>query len=475
MANILVIDDDERILETMRRIIERMHHTALVAPTLALGLAEVEHGGVDVVFLDISLPDGNGLDALPRIKSLPGAPEVIILTGQGDPDGAELAIQEGVWDYLVKPTPIRDTMLSLERALLYRQEKMAAQPPVEVDLEGVVGLSQRMKSCYEEIARAAHTNASVLITGETGTGKELFARTIHANSERKDGPFVVIDCASLTENLVESALFGHKKGSFTGASADRTGLVALANTGTLFLDEVGEMSLALQKSFLRVLQERRFRPVGGMREEASDFRLIAATNRDLEAMVEEGAFRQDLYFRLKTFVISLPPLRERTADVKLLTMYKISALCEQNSLPAKRYDPEFFQALAAYPWPGNVRELFAVLETAFHAAGGTEILYARHLPQEVRVALARANIAKGRHGEAGQALPRDDNGFGARPGAVDTSLPLRVFKDEMERRYLKALARETNGDVDAMIERSGVSKSHLYALLKKAGISPGHL
>jgi len=411
MSTVLVIDDDERILETMRRVIERMGHSAVLAPTLSLGMEEIAHGGVDVVFLDIRLPDGNGLDALPRIKALREAPEVIILTGQGDPDGAELAIQEGVWDYLVKPTPIQGTMLSLERALRYRQEKLSAQAPAELDLEGVVGLSPRMKACYEEIGRAARTAAPVLICGETGTGKELVARTVHANSERRGGPFVVIDCASLTENLVESALFGHKKGSFTGATSDRTGLVALANGGTLFLDEVGEMTLSLQKAFLRVLQERRFRPVGGVREESSDFRLIAATNRDLEEMVEEGAFRQDLYFRLKTFVILLPALRERTQDIKLLTMYHIAALCEQAGLPPKRYDPEFFDALAAYSWPGNVRELFGVVEAAFHAAGQSQMLYARHLPQEVRIALARANLAaKTRESAEEAALAAPDHG-----------------------------------------------------------------
>lgn len=479
MATVLVIDDDERILETMRRVIERMEHTVLAASTLAEGLKRVGAGGVDVVFLDISLPDGDGLAALPTIKAQDDAPEVIILTGQGDPDGAELAIQEGVWDYLVKPTPIRETMLTLERALLYRQEKRASQGPAELLLDGVVGLSPRMKACYEEIGRAASTTAPVLLVGETGTGKELVARTIHGNSPRSTGPFVVIDCASLTENLVESALFGHKKGSFTGATTDRTGLVALADGGTLFLDEVGEMTLSLQKAFLRVLQERRFRPVGGVREESSDFRLIAATNRDLEDMVQEGTFRQDLYFRLKTFVIELPPLRERSQDLKLLTMYRMGALCEQHGMPPKRYDPEFFQALAAHSWPGNVRELFGVLESAFHAAGTSPMLYARHLPQNLRIALARAAVARARpmEPEAGDERPAIAEAAAPQTPAdhmrVDVHLPLKAFKDEAERAYLQSLARETGGDIETMIARSGVSKSHLYALLKKTGVTLG--
>jgi len=256
--------------------------------------------------------------------------------------------------------------------------------------------------------------------------------------------------------------------------------VALANGGTLFLDEVGEMTLSLQKAFLRVLQERRFRPVGGVREESSDFRLIAATNRDLEEMVEEGTFRQDLYFRLKTFVISLPPLRERTQDIKLLTMYRIGALCETAGVPPKRYDPEFFGALAAYTWPGNVRELFGVVEAAYHAAGSSQVLFSRHLPQEIRIAVARATLtAKSRPIENDDVAKQTSGPAEAPrhvPGALPdpgTTLPLKAFKDEMERRYLASLALETEGDIEAMIRRSGVSKSHLYALLKKAGVTPG--
>ncbi|HWR03982.1 MAG TPA: sigma-54 dependent transcriptional regulator, partial [Humidesulfovibrio sp.] len=395
MGNILIIDDDAEVRETLLSLTRRMRMSGEAVGTLREGIVRLRKGGVDVAFLDVSLPDGNGLDALSEIKALPDSPEVIILTGRGDPDGAELAIQGGVWDYLLKPSPIKDTMLTLERALRYHEGKRGSTP-VALRLEEVVGKSQPMRACFDAVAGAAGSGASVLITGETGTGKELIARTIHANSPRAAKPFVVVDCAALTETLVESTLFGHKKGAFTGADSDRTGLVKLADGGTLFLDEVGEMPLNLQKAFLRVLQERRFRPVGGSVELESDFRLMAATNRDLNRMVEQGGFRSDLFYRIKTISISLPPLRERVEDIKPLCVFRVGQLCEQYGAPLKGFDPDVFQVLEGYDWPGNVRELFNVLERAFVAAGTERTLYAMHLPQDVRIKVAKAQLGRGR-------------------------------------------------------------------------------
>jgi two-component system NtrC family response regulator len=503
MGTILIIDDDAEVRETLLSLTRRMRLEGEAVGSIAAGLARLRQGGVDVAFLDVSLPDGNGLSALSEIKALPDSPEVIILTGRGDPDGAELAIQGGVWDYLLKPSPLKETMLTLERALKYRVGKRGACAPVALVMEDVVGKSRGMRACFDAVAGAAGSGASVLITGETGTGKELFARTIHLNSARAGKPFVVVDCAALTETLVESTLFGHKKGAFTGADSDRTGLVKMADGGTLFLDEVGEMPLNLQKAFLRVLQERRFRPVGGSQELESDFRLMAATNRNLEQMVMQGSFRSDLFYRLKTISIGLPPLRERPEDIKPLCVFRVGQLCEQYGVPLKGFDPDVFQVLTGYDWPGNVRELFNVLERAFVAAGPERTLYAMHLPQDVRIKVAKAHLGRGR---AGETPPADHLGEAsaplappspaspssaqaeARPEGAEADTPpprpapsdlpgglfdqtLKDCKEVVEQRYMEALVRRAGGDVQQALAASGLSRSHLYALLKKWSLS----
>jgi two-component system NtrC family response regulator len=466
MPTILVIDDDPEIRGTFQSLSRRMRFDFLGAGTLAEGLSLVRSQAVDVVLLDIRLPDGNGLDALPAIRAGENPPEVIILTGLGDPDGAEMAISGGAWDYLVKPSPIKQTMLSLTRALKYHKEKGPESATVALRREAIVGASARLDACLDQVAQASRLTGPVLITGETGTGKELLARTIHLNSQRASGEFVAVDCATLTETLLESTLFGHRKGAFTGADQDRPGLVKLADGGTLFLDEVGEMPISIQKAFLRVLQEKRFRPVGASVEVQSDFRLIAATNRGLESMAARGEFRQDLLYRLKTFVIALPPLRERTEDIKPLTLSHLDALCQRYGLPTKGVGTDFSDMLMAYSWPGNVRELFGVLERALASAGMEPTLYAKHLPPEVRLSVMKANIERGRQGEAASPLPPP------RPnGACGAVLPtLKAFKDAKEREYLNALLFQCGKDVQGMLDTSGLSRSHLYALLKKHGM-----
>jgi two-component system NtrC family response regulator len=304
--------------------------------------------------------------------------------------------------------------------------------------------------------------------------------------------------------LVESTLFGHKKGAFTGADSDRSGLVKLADGGTLFLDEIGEMPLTLQKAFLRVLQERSFRPVGASHEVQSDFRLIAATNRDLERMVEEGGFRSDLLYRIKTIPLSLPPLREREEDIKPLAVFHIGRLCEQYGVPFKGFDQDIFQVLLGYGWPGNVRELFNVLERAFVSSGRERTLYAMHLPQDVRIKVAKASLGRGREpgisepvapppytpppmpSEA-EHLPQPEShpqpvpapAPGLEPNAREVCPELaqamlgtlKECKEAVEHRYLEQLLRRTGGDVQRAVESSGLSRSHLYALLKKWGLS----
>lgn len=464
MATILIIDDDPQVCETLESLVLRLGHDCRAARNLRDGLAHLHSGDIDLVFLDVRLPDGNGIDALGQIRGQASPPDVIILTGQGDPDGAELAIQGGVWDYLVKPSPLKQIKETLNRALAHRKDKEASARELNLDLTDVVGESSAMRNCFDRIAQASGSDSTVLVTGETGTGKELLARTIHRNSGRAARSFVVVDCASLTESLLESILFGHTKGAFTGASRDRTGLVKLADQGTLFLDEIGELPLSAQKTFLRVLQERTFRPVGASLEQESNFRLISATNRDLEGMIARGEFRQDLFYRINTIQIVLPSLREREDDVASLAQHHIARLCRQRNIMPKEMDAEFIEMLKRYEWPGNVRELFNTIEQAFVLSGAEKTIYAQHLPQAVRIRVAKSKLGKGRG---------DEGAFGdsgEERGAGESILTLKDFKSQMEKEYLGKLARAYGKNIAKMVTVSGLSRSHLYAMFKKHGL-----
>jgi two-component system, NtrC family, response regulator len=466
ISRILIIDDDKIFSEMLSEMVRRLDHDAVGVSSLRDGITRALSEPFDVVFLDVRLPDGNGLEILPRLRESPSSPEIIIITGFGDPDGAELAIKNGAWDYIEKPSSLKETQLALTRALQYREERKLKRPPVALKLEGIVGTSRRMKESFNAIAQAAHSDANVLITGETGSGKELFAWAIHQNSSRADKSFVVVDCAALPDTLVESIIFGHEKGAFTGADKARDGLIRQAHGGTLFLDEIGELPLAVQKSFLRVLQERRFRPVGGERETASSFRLISATNKDLKQMVEGGKFREDLLFRIKTFLIELPPLRERKEDIRELLVHYMSQLCARYSIGVKGFSPEFLDALMAYDWPGNVRELIGALENAVTEALDEPTLYPKHLPTEIRVRLKKAELGGNVPAQAVQIKHLDP----ARPLP-----PLKDFREdktsEVERSYLQSLMRATGGNMKEACRISGLSRPRLYAILKKLSMT----
>jgi two-component system NtrC family response regulator len=478
MNQMLIIDDDIEACETMESLITRQSHACKMANTLKAGLEYLKNNTFDVVFLDVHLPDGNGLNILPAIMALPNPPEVIILTGKGDPDGAELAIKGGVWDYILKPSSVREITLTLNRALKYRKEKTARSEQQELDLSSVVGISPGVKTCLQLTSKAARSDSNVLITGETGTGKELFARTIHQNSRRSSQRFVVIDCASLTESLVESTLFGHKKGSFTGAQSDQDGLIKLADGGTLFLDEMGEMPLSLQKVFLRVLQERHFRPVGASQEETSNFRLIAATNRDLDMEVERGTFRSDLLFRINTMHIRLPPLRKRAEDIKPLIQSRMQFLKDNFGMAPKHLADDFLNTLLCYDWPGNVRELFNILERAMVNADEENTLFSVHLSRELRIQVAKAQIKQmtGSEVTSNEGFPASDGvrniGQEIFKDIFDRPLPpLKEFKGMTEKIYLSELIRQCNGDIAEILKKTELSRSHFYSLLKKYGLS----
>jgi two-component system, NtrC family, response regulator len=457
MTSVVIIDDDPQYAELLKRHVSAEDYSVVCCATLHDGQEAIASVGPAVVVLDVCLPDGNGLERIRSIKADPSLPEVIVVTATGEEAGAELAIRSGVWGYWQKGRPLAELMLSIAQAVAYRSDRISQRDWRSLDRQGVVGESPAMIACFESIAEASAGDMPVLICGETGTGKERVANAVHRNSGRVAGPFIVVDCASLTDSLVESTLFGHEKGAYTGANAERVGLVRQANGGTLFLDEIGELPLGVQKSFLRVLQEKRFRPVGADREVFSDFRLLAASNRNLQRMVDAGEFREDLFFRLRSMEIALPLLRDRGNDVVKIAEALVAITCERLTLPRKHLGPRFCQALLDYSWPGNVRELQQAVECAVSASGQAKSLEAVHLPIQIRIGLARASVRPELNPVA----------LGTVPASRRT---LAEARDDVSRAYLTQLLDEVRNDIEAACAIAGVSRSRFYGLLKEYGI-----
>jgi two-component system NtrC family response regulator len=484
MARVLIIDDDTELCSMLTELVRSLGHEADCALTLDAGRARARSGEIDVVFLDVRLPDGSGLDMLEDIGRAEFPPEVIVMTGLGDAGGAETAIVKGAWEYVQKPLSPKKIIHSLRRVLEYRDGIRAhlapgdSPPAADFSVLGIVGTSRAITDCLSTVAKAASTSAGVLITGETGTGKELFARAIHEKSSRRDKRFVVVDCAALPESLVESALFGHERGSFTGAVKTTPGLVELADGGTLFLDEVGELPVNVQKAFLRVLQERIFRRVGGQGELRSNFRLVAATNRNLEQLVREGRFREDLLYRLNAVGLHLPPLRQRTEDLEALAGRLLAEIQEAMEFTPKKLSPDFLAALNRYDWPGNVRELKNTLEAAVSKALYEPVLFSKHLPEYIRVVMARSQV----NGAAGAVVPPAAPATAPEappsplsPLSPDAELPsFKAYKQEVaaqaEQTYLRRLMKRSQGNIARACAISGLGRTRLYDLLKEHGI-----
>ncbi|MFQ5646823.1 MAG: sigma-54 interaction domain-containing protein [bacterium] len=341
-------------------------------------------------------------------------------------------------------------------ALQYHRGNSSAIPITGLKRDEIIGSSSLLESCLIQLAQIANSDDEVFITGETGTGKELFARAIHLNSSRKHNNFVTVDCTALPETLVESILFGHVKGAYTGADKADDGLIKQADKGTLFLDEAGELSLTLQAKFLRVLEAHRFLPIKGKREIHSDFRLITATNRNLEEMVKKGKFRKDLYYRLKSFPISLPPLRSRAEDIKEITERYLTRYCQRKNLKAKKISPDFITVLTAYDWPGNVRELINALNTAFASCPG-QTLFHNHLPDDILVKAARTSV----NTQAGYRKAKEFPN-------------LKQFREsavaKAEREYLEEIIAFTQGNINEASKIADLSRSRFHTLRKKHNI-----
>ncbi len=409
-------------------------------------------GNYDAVFLDVNLPDENGRSIMPGLHASPSKPEIIIVTGYACKESAEIALNNGAWAFLEKPVLTAKIELPLRNIVEYRAVQKTQKEVVVLLLrDDIIGNSPVMKRCLNAITMAANSDANVLITGETGTGKDLVAQAIHKNSARKDKPFVVVDCASLPKTLVESHLFGYKKGAFTGAMKSHEGLISKAHTGTLFLDEIGEVPLEIQKTLLRVIEQRRFIPVGDSKEVECDFRVIAATNRNIQEMVQNGMFREDLMFRLEGIRINMEPLNGRSEDIKALAQHYVEKQCEREGKGIKGLSIDFLQSLCKYNWPGNVRELVNAMKSAVASASLEPLLYEKHLPAKMRIALVKNDMDRREQEQAMMSLKN------ARHKALI----------EGERQYVRDLVYVTNGDIKKMCEIADVQEKWMRQLLLK--------
>ena len=469
MARFLIIEDDRFVGKMLSKKITRMGHEASWADTLQSGVESSCRTPFDIVLLDVGMPDGNGIEALPRILSSPYHPEVIVMSGLVNAEDAEAAIQNGAWDYVQKEEIQDKYSQLLQHTLLYhRQNQASTRSGGSLDLEGIIGSGEALRACYQTVAKAARSNANVLIYGATGTGKELFARAIHNNSERRKENLVVVDCAALPETLVESLLFGNVKGIYTGADRNREGLVAQAHGGTLFLDEVAEMPLSIQKVFLRVLQERKYRPVGGNKELLSDFRLIAATNRNLVEMVADGLFREDLLYRLRAIQLNLPPLNARRDDIESLVRHFTNKICKRMGMAPKELSPDFTDALVRYEWPGNVREMINAIETAVASACHHQKLFARHLPDAIRLHVIRSTLPQNSHPLDIMDIRQDLNPQSKLPSLKEYR---KIAAASAEKEYLRALLLQTRNNIKTALKLSKLSRSRFYELLKEHNLT----
>ena len=452
---LLVIDDELLVRVLAQEAGSALGHTVVGAETLHKGLA-LAREGVDIVLLDAFLPDGNGLEHVAALRNLPARPEVLVITGYSDGEAVEKALFGGAVEFLTKPLSLTVLKERIIQLVAFREAKADKSTLAPLRRSGIVGNSPTLESALQLLAEAATSNVNVLLLGETGVGKDLFAQALHSNSAQAGGPCITVDCAALPPTLIESQLFGHAKGAFTSADRKYSGLLSQAHEGTLFLDEIGELPLPVQASFLRALETRRFRPVGEAKEVESNFRLVCATNKDLEKQAQLGLFRTDLLFRLQGVTVRIPSLRERASDIPLLAQWAVARFCHKQGIEEKHITPECMNALIEYTWPGNVRELLHTLEQACMAAGRQERLFAGNLPAEMRVTLTRQRLR--------QAVA---------PVLADLSLPeeslpsLREWKAQAESQYLKTLLHRYKNDMRKAAAVAGVSRGHLYELLKK--------
>jgi two-component system nitrogen regulation response regulator NtrX len=446
-ANILIVDDESGIRESLSALLRDEGYDAEAVASGEECLARLERGGVDLVLLDVWLPKMDGLESLERIQGLGAAPMVVMISGHGNIETAVRATKLGAFDFVEKPLSLEKTVLVVRNALEYlRMEEENRRLRAELEeRHQILGTSVPMKALRQQIALTAPTTGRVLIYGESGTGKELVARALHHHSLRNLKPFVEVNCAAIPEELIESELFGHHKGSFTGASEDKVGKFQKADTGTLFLDEVGDMSLKTQSKVLRVLEEQRVEPLGSNQAVTVDVRVIAATNKKLEEEIGRNAFREDLFYRLNVIPFYVPALRERTEDIPILAAFFLADFSEAYGKKPKEFSPTAMEVLLAYPWPGNVRELKNLVERLVIMCPSPRI-EPHHLPPELFRGASKS-----------PQKPYDS---------------LQEARSAYEREFVLRKLEENRWNMTKAAEALGLERSHLYRKMRSLGIAP---
>ncbi len=454
-SRVLVIDDESAIRDSLRMTLEYEGYEFVGAATGQEGLALAEREAPDLVLLDVKMPGMDGLEVLDRLRSMNEALPIVVISGHGTISTAVEATKKGAFDFIEKPFASERVLVSLRNALDQRQlrdENKTLKKAVEVRHQ-LIGESAALKQVMAAVGRAAPTNATVLIHGESGVGKELVARTIHRNSLRSRERFVQVNCAAIPEELIESELFGHEKGSFTGATEKQVGKFEQADRGTIFLDEVGDMSAKTQAKVLRVLQEGEVERLGSARTIKVDVRVIAATNKNLEEEIEKGRFREDLYFRLAVIPIFVPPLRERPDDIPVLVRHYMEYFSRENNVRPKKISQAALEALTRYRWKGNVRELRNTVER-LNIMTSSDTIDVADLPDPVR---SPSSLARG--------VGPGDTADGAKAGT------LREFKDNAERAFLVNKLRESGWNISKTAEVIDTPRSNLYKKLEQYQIS----
>lgn len=449
-ARILVADDEKEILISCRKILERAEHEVLTAADGAEAIELLKASRYDLFLVDLKMPGRSGMEILSLARSLDPSLMILMFTAFATVETAVEAVKRGAFDYLPKPFTADQLRVFVERALRHKQllaENLNLKEQLETNLgfDKILGTSEAMQKVFTTLQKVVRSDANILLQGETGTGKELVARTIHAHSFRRENPFVAVDCAALPENLLESELFGHEKGAFTGADRAARGLLEAAHTGTLFLDEIGELSAALQAKLLRTLQEREFRRVGSEKTLPVDIRVVAATNRDLRDEIARKNFREELYYRLNVVTLQLPSLRDRRADIPLLAGHFLRQVSQQYGRPTHSFSADAMKVFLTYAWPGNVRQLQNVIQHAVLLAEGETVQYG-DLPEDLQPE---------RSEEASFQSVRDKQA------------------EAVERPFLLELLRKHGGNVSEAAAEARMTRKMIYRLAKKFGIEVG--
>jgi two-component system, NtrC family, nitrogen regulation response regulator NtrX len=456
---VLVIDDEAAIRDSLRMILEYEAYEFIGASSGPDGIATIRRDAPDMVVLDIKMPGMNGLEALAEIRKIDESLPVAMISGHGTITDAMQATRLGAFDFIEKPFTSERVLVTVAKGIelrSLRQENRELKLAMEAKYE-IVGNSPSLRRVLESVQKAAPTNATVLLLGESGVGKELVARTIHRNSPRAGQRFIQVNCAAIPEELIESELFGHEKGSFTGATEKQIGKFEQADRGTIFLDEVGDMSPKTQAKVLRVLQEQEVERLGSARTIKVDVRVIAATNKNLEEAIDRGEFREDLFFRLNVIPIMVPPLRERREDIPALVQHFAKRISDEHNLKPKKFDPRAVEVLQRYRWRGNIRELRNAIERVMIMAPG-DVIRAEDLPTELK--------------SEAPASPTQPASPAAPAGSEERAAPgtLREFKEAAERQFLVDKLRENSWNISKTAEALDTPRSNLYKKLEQYGI-----